>query len=145
MSANTTSDERDMPELLAIEEDSFEHPWTENDFIDCLRERNVIGMVAEHENRVVGYMLYELWKTRINLLNFAVIPDHRRRGVGTQMISKLLGKLDPKRRNKLLVEVSEYLTRAHLFFAAVGGRAYRVVRGGCVTGEDSYRFGWRVR
>ena len=75
---------RDMPEVLEIEERSFEFPWTEEDFIRCLRQRNCIGMVAEHDERVVGFMIYELHKTRLHLLNFCVHRDLRRRGVGTQ-------------------------------------------------------------
>ena len=38
---------RDMPEVLDIENQAFEFPWTEEDFIRCLRQRNCIGMVAE--------------------------------------------------------------------------------------------------
>ena len=30
---------RDMPEILAIEDESFEFPWIEGDFIRCLRQR----------------------------------------------------------------------------------------------------------
>ena len=43
---------RDMPEVLDIENRSFEFSWTEEDFIRCLRQRNCIGMVAEHDDRV---------------------------------------------------------------------------------------------
>ena len=71
---------RDMPEVLEIERASFEFPWFEEDFIRCLRQRNCIGMVAEHAERVVGFMIYELHKTRLHILNFAVAPDVRRRG-----------------------------------------------------------------
>ena len=42
-------------------------------------------MVAEHEDRVVGFMIYELHKTRIHVLNFAVDRHYQRRGVGSQM------------------------------------------------------------
>ena len=84
---------RDMPEVLAIENDSFEFPWCEDDFLRCLRQRNCIGMVAEHDDRVVGFMIYELHKARLHILNFAVGTRFRRLGVGTQMIEKLVGKL----------------------------------------------------
>jgi len=40
---------RDMPEVLEIEDRSFEFSWSEEDFIRCLRQRNCIGMVAEHD------------------------------------------------------------------------------------------------
>ena len=51
---------RDMAEVLDIERDSFEFNWTEEDFLSCLRQRNCIGMVAEHEGRVCGFMIYFL-------------------------------------------------------------------------------------
>ena len=63
---------RDMPEVLQIEGESFEFPWSEEDFLRCLQQRNCIGMVAEHEENVVGFMIYELHKSRLHLLNFAV-------------------------------------------------------------------------
>ena len=37
-----------MPEVLRTERASFEYAWTEDDFLRCLRQRNCIGMVAEH-------------------------------------------------------------------------------------------------
>ena len=111
---------RDMPEVLAIEEDSFEFPWSEEEFLRCLRQRNCIGMVAEHDERVVGFMIYELNKTRIHVLNFAVARDHRRLGVGKQMISKLIGKLSSQRRARIILEVRETNLPAQLFFARAG-------------------------
>ena len=69
---------RDMAEILCIEEESFEFPWADTDFTRCLRQRNCIGMVAEISGGVVGYMLYELHRTKVHILNFAVARTHRR-------------------------------------------------------------------
>src|SRR3990172_4452317 len=107
---------RDMPEVLAIEGESFEFPWLEDEFARCLRQRNCIGMVAEHDDRVVGFMIYELNKTRIHVLNFAVAAEYRRRGVGTQMVAKLVGKLSAQRRTRVVLEVRETNLAAQLFF-----------------------------
>jgi len=63
---------RDMAEVIAIETESFEFPWSEDDFVRCLRQRNCIGMVAEMDDQVVGFMIYELHKNRLHILNFAV-------------------------------------------------------------------------
>jgi len=92
---------RDMPEVLDIEGESFEFPWLEDDFIRCLRQRNCIGMVAEHDDRVVGFMIYELHKTRLHILNFAVGDSFRQQGVGRQMASKLISKLSQQRRYRI--------------------------------------------
>lgn len=119
---------RDMTEVLDIERHSFEFPWFEEDFIRCLRQRNCIGMVAECGERVVGFMIYELHKTRLHILNFAVAPEFRRRGVGRQMIEKLLGKLSSQRRVRITLEVRETNLPAQLFFKMAGFRAVTVLR-----------------
>jgi ribosomal-protein-alanine N-acetyltransferase len=130
---------RDMVEVLAIENQSFEFPWSEEDFIRCLRQRNCIGMVAEHEERVVGFMIYELHKTRLHILNFAVHDDYRRRAVGTAMSEKLVSKLSHQRRNRILLEVRETNLEAQLFFRNAGFRAISVLRDFYDdTTEDAY-------
>ena len=119
---------RDMPEVLDIERESFEFPWFEEDFIRCLRQRNCIGMVAEHGERVIGFMIYELHKTRLHILNFAVADSVRHRGIGTQMAQKLIGKLSSQRRTKITLEVRETNLPAQLFFKSAGFRATSVLR-----------------
>lgn len=118
---------RDMPEVLEIERGSFEFPWFEEEFIRCLRQRNCIGMVAEHGERVVGFMIYELHKSRLHILNFAVASDLRRRGIGAQMIEKLVGKLSSQRRTRISLEVRETNLAAQVFFRANGFRATSVL------------------
>ena len=119
---------RDMPEVLEIERASFEFPWFEEDFIRCLRQRNCIGMVAEHAEHVVGFMIYELHKTRLHILNFAVSPNVRHRAVGRQMIDKLIGKLSSQRRTHISLEVRETNLAAQIFFRESGFRATNVLR-----------------
>lgn len=135
---------RDMPEVLGIEAESFEFPWLEEDFIRCLKQRNCIGMVAEHDDRVVGFMIYELNKTRIHVLNFAVAAGERRLGVGTQMIAKLIGKLSVQRRSRITLEVRETNLAAQLFFRENGFRAVSVLRSFYDdTPEDAYLMQFR--
>ncbi len=137
---------RDMPEVLQAEEESFEFPWLEDDFIRCLRQRNCIGMVAEYEDRVVGFMIYELHKNRIHVLNFAVAADYRRLGVGCQMVAKLIGKLSSQRRNRVVLEVRETNLPAQLFFRESGFRAVSVLRSYYEdTPEDAYLMQYRYR
>ena len=119
---------RDMTEVLDIENESFEFPWSEEDFIRCLRQRNCIGMVAEYDEQVVGFMIYELHRTRLHVLNFSVADDFRRQGVGRQMVEKLATKLSPQRRTRVLLEVRETNLQAQLFFKALGFRAVSVLR-----------------
>jgi ribosomal-protein-alanine N-acetyltransferase len=118
---------RDMHEVRKIEAESFEFPWSEEEFVRCLRQRNCIGMVAEHEDRVVGFMIYELHKTRLHILNFAVARQFRRLGIGGQMIEKLVAKLSHQRRSRLILEVRESNLPAQLFFKEAGFRAISIL------------------
>jgi [ribosomal protein S18]-alanine N-acetyltransferase len=137
---------RDMLEVLNIEAQSFEFPWCEEDFIRCLRQRNCIGMVAEQDDQVVGFMVYELNKTRLHVLNFAVAPDCRRSGVGSRMLAKLIGKLSSQRRTRIVLEVRETNLPAQLFFRENGFRAVTVLRNYYEdTPEDAYTMQYRYR
>lgn len=139
---------RDMPEVFRIETGSFEFPWSDAEFVRCLRQRNCIGMVAEHDDQVVGFMIYELHETRIVVLNFAVAAACRRRGVGRAMADKLVRKLSEGRRREILIRVCESILDAHRFWRAVGWRAVRVERGWftCApTPRDAYVFRYHLR
>jgi len=118
---------RDMPEVLRIEAAGFDPPWAEEDFIRHLRERNCIGMVAEYDETIVGFMLYELHKTRLELLKLAVHAECRRQGVGQQMVGKLTGKLSSNRRNRIAMEICERNLDGQLFFRSMGFYAFAVV------------------
>jgi [ribosomal protein S18]-alanine N-acetyltransferase len=136
---------RDMPEVLQIEQDSFDYSWTEEDFLRCLRQRNCIGMVAEHGEKVVGFMIYELHKNKLHILNFAVCPAFRRIGIGGQMISKLVGKLSSHRRTKITLAVRETNLNAQVFFRTQEFKALKVLRNYYEdSGEDAYLMQFRI-
>ena len=136
---------RDMPEVLQTEQESFEYSWTEEDFLRCLRQRNCIGMVAEQGEKVVGFMIYELHKNKLHILNFAVHPSCRRLGVGAQMTAKLISKLSSHRRTRITLEVRETNLGAQLFFRSQGFRAVRVLRGFYEdSGEDAFLMQYKL-
>jgi len=132
----------DMPSVLDIECRSFDYPWDEKQFIDSLRTRNCIGMVCEDlsSEKVVGYMVYELLKTQIHLLNFAVDFDHRREGVGCSMVVKLKNKLWlSNKRTSITLEVGEANLVAQQFYRSQVFRCVDVLNGFYIQGEqDAY-------
>jgi ribosomal-protein-alanine N-acetyltransferase len=141
----------DMPKVLAIESESFEFPWDQDNFFRCLRQRNCIGMVAvvgkdTKQERVVGFMVYELHKARLHVLNFCVAKVERRNGVGRQMVDKLVGKLSTQRRSRIVLEVRETNLDAQLFFREQGFRAVSILRGYYAdTTEDAWMFQYRYK
>jgi ribosomal-protein-alanine N-acetyltransferase len=130
---------RDMTEVLGIEQEAFEFPWSDEDFTRCLRQRNCIGMVAEVADSVVAFMIYELQRSRMHMLNFAVARSHRRLGIGTHMMEKLCGKLTADRRSRIVLEVRETNLPAQLFFRSLDFLAISVLKDFYRdTTEDAY-------
>lgn len=119
---------RDMTEVMSVENLSFDQPWPEKVFLDSLRGFNCIGMVAEYGEKIVGFMVYTLSKKKIRIENFAVHPDFRRADIGSQMLTKLVGKLASHKRDRVVVRVRESWLIAQLFFRSHGFRAVRVLR-----------------
>lgn len=124
---------RDLLEVLEIERDSFDFPWTEEDLLAYLRNRNCIGLVAEKNGgQVIGYCIYEMHhdnnKRWFTLPKFAVHPAYRRMGVGYQMIRKLISKLTPQKRTHIRVHVRETNLDAQLFFQSAGFIAIKIER-----------------
>lgn len=139
---------RDMADVLEIENQSFEFAWSEEDFLVCLRERRVIGMVAEHAetNEILGFMIYQLDKERLHILNLAVDPKWRRLEIGTQMIRRLIDKLSQQRRKELVAIVRETNLQAQLFFRSLGFKAVATLRRYYEeTTEDGYRMRCRLK
>lgn len=136
---------RDMNEVLQTEQESFHVPWTEDDFLHCLRQRNCIGMVAESGDQVVGHVIYELHRNRLHILNLAIHPHHRRHHVGAQIMSKLIGKLSSHRRAKITLELRESNLVAQLFLKSLGFVATKVVKHYYEdTNEDAYFMEYRL-
>lgn len=117
---------RDVPEVLNIEMRSFDFPWAEKDFINCLRQRTCIGAVYERNDQILAFMVYKLSKGKLTLLNFAVHPEFRRQGIGTQMIEKLRMKLSLQRRQMIDLHVSDDNLTMQLFLRKVGFKAKRI-------------------
>lgn len=129
---------RDMNEIMNIENSCCLSPWTEEQFLSCMRQRNIIFMTVESyvlanggrerhgpesESSIVGYFGYELGKKSLEVIRLMVHPGYRRQGVASAMLSKLKSKLTPCRRTGLQIDVpeeelaSQLLLKSHDFLA----------------------------
>lgn len=137
---------RDMPQVLEIERTSFERSWEERHFDYALRHRNCAGMAAKHKDRVVGFMVYELYRDRIDLLRIAVHPKWRRYGVGRRLVGELVQKLVKRKKTRICIPVRERNLAAQNALRAMGFRGTGVLRGhyACDTGEDAFAMEYRL-
>lgn len=79
----------DLPAVLAIERASYEFPWTKAIFRDCLRVGYYCQVYDGHRD-LFGYGIMSMGAGECHLLNICIHPDHRTRGLGTNLINHLL-------------------------------------------------------
>jgi len=123
---------RDMFDIMGIES-HLTNPWTDEQFLEQLRQRNIIGSVVERGERIIGYFIYQLEKTSLQIVRCAVDPQFRRQGVFSTMLGKLKGKLSEHRRNSIEVDVDQYSLDLQLALKANGFQAIS-------TSPDTYSF-----
>lgn len=112
---------RDLAEVLAIEAAAWgSDAWDDKQFLLRLGERNCIGLVAEHGEKVVGFALHEIHKHKLHVADLAVHPEWRWKGVGRRLIDKLVSKLSVHRRNRITVDVHEQFLESHLWLRRMG-------------------------
>ena len=142
----------DLPNVLEVEDYNDPAPWSPDRFHDARRSVSQIIVVAEIEETLLGFCVYDFVKDKrrprqevIEIDNLCVHPDYRRQGVASAFITSLKTKLYRRRREQILVKVRDGNLPAHLFLAAQGFRAIDVVpRYYSETGDDGYIFHFHV-
>jgi [ribosomal protein S18]-alanine N-acetyltransferase len=102
-------------EVLAVEEASFSNPWTRAMYLAELDNRGVsfCRLARAADGNVVGFCSFWLVLDELHINNLAVVPDMRRGGVATQLLSHVLkeGAVAGARRATLEVRRSNEAAR----------------------------------
>ncbi|GER92563.1 ribosomal-protein-alanine N-acetyltransferase [hot springs metagenome] len=103
----------DIPEVVSIERLSFSMPWSETSFRSEIYSRYSITRVAELNGIVVGYICVKHVADECHLLNLAVHPDYRRRGIAKVLLDNMIRelKIEGCRFFYLEVRASNYTAR----------------------------------
>ncbi len=96
----------DLPGVLSIERRSFGTPWSLAMFVLELSKPTGICLGADDDGALCGYLVCSRYGEIWHLMNVAVNPDRRRRGVATSLINVLLSEVGPAARITLEVRAS---------------------------------------
>lgn len=97
--------EEDIRQIMDIENESFSTPWTEAAFLAEIHKPYSLSRVLMIRDRLVGYLCLNLILDEGHILNLAVHPDFRRRGLATRLINEALPELKKKGCRFLYLEV----------------------------------------
>lgn len=128
----------DLDEIMTIERDSFSYPWSPRFFLQELRVPCARSLLAVLGGKTVGYIVYWLLPSEVDIHNLAVHPTYRRQGIG---MSLLQGVVEEAKRNgagKVTLEVRKSNEAAQRLYHSLGFVA-RGVRKGYYSddGEDA--------
>ena len=97
----------DLPQVVAIERRAFTSPWSLAMFVLELSKPSGVCLAATTtEQELVGYLVCSRYDTVWHVMNVAVDPDRRRRGIGTALIGALLERVGPEAQVTLEVRRS---------------------------------------
>jgi [ribosomal protein S18]-alanine N-acetyltransferase len=94
----------DVPEVIGIERASYQFPWTEGIFHDCLRV-SYLCRVAVQGADIIGYAVMSMGAGEAHILNLCVREDARRAGLGRQLIRYLLVQAEAAGMAEAFLEV----------------------------------------
>lgn len=76
-------------QIMAIEEASFPSPWTPEAFLQEIRNPVSYIWALKQYEQIAGYICFWMVAGEIHLLNIAIHPQWRRRGLGTKLLEKM--------------------------------------------------------
>ena len=113
--------------IAQLEKLCFSDPWSENSVATELNSRLSYWLVAVEDGEVVGYIGSQSVLGESDMMNVAVHPDHRRRGIAEMLVNAL--SCDLKARNNVCLTLEVRASNApaialyeKLGFAQVGLR-----------------------
>ena len=84
----------DLPQVIAIERRAFPTPWSLAMFVLELSKPGGVCLAARRDGALVGYLICSRYDTVWHVMNVAVDPTLRRRGIATALIERLLGRVE---------------------------------------------------
>lgn len=94
-------------QISELEKLCFHDPWSENSIASELGNRLSVWLVAMDEDKVVGYVGSQTVIDETDMMNIAVHPGYRNRGVATALIVELTQQLKMRGSRGLMLEVRE--------------------------------------
>ena len=118
----------DVGEVVEIERSSYQFPWSEGIFRDCLRVGYVCRVVTANR-LVIAYGVMSFGAGEAHILNLCVGGAHRCRGVGRQLLGSLIERASAARMSEAFLEVRPSNTAAIRLYLALGFEQVGMRRG----------------
>lgn len=111
----------DLRQVCDIENLCYTTPWSFNSFKYEIFNSDAILKVAVFNSQIIGYVCIRTILDMTHLMNIAVLPEFRRRGIGKMLLGNAIGELKRLRSAaKLTLEVRQSNLAAVRFYEKSG-------------------------
>jgi len=109
----------DVALVAAVERASYQFPWSEGVFRDCVRV-GYLCRVVEAAGEIVGYGIMSFGAGEAHILNICIRSDLRGQGVGRSLLDYLLDRARDEYMQDVFLEVRPSNTVAVRLYEAIG-------------------------
>jgi ribosomal-protein-alanine N-acetyltransferase len=106
--------------IAALEEICFSTPWSENAILHEVTNPISYWLVAVENGQVLGYVGSQYGYGEADMMNLAVVPDFRNRGIGQQLVMELISHLADLDVKSLTLEVRQSNAAAISLYEKMG-------------------------
>jgi [ribosomal protein S18]-alanine N-acetyltransferase len=111
---------RDLTHLIAIERLSYPSPWDVHTFMSVLADSECRNLVAEYNGEIAGFCFSEIMENMAHLLNIAIHPDYRCRGIARAMIREIISFARSSNKSYVFLEVRRSNANAQALYSSMG-------------------------
>ncbi|MCI7020783.1 MAG: ribosomal protein S18-alanine N-acetyltransferase [Clostridiales bacterium] len=112
--------ESHVKQVAELEKICFSDPWSENSVASELNNPLSVWLVAEGNGIVCGYVGSQTVLDETDMMNIAVHPDFRRKGIAAALIAELVRLLKERGSRILRLEVRESNAPAISLYETMG-------------------------
>lgn len=110
----------DLAAVIAIERMSFPSPWSMETFATTLEDNRCLSALAFEEGALVGYCFALCLTSMVHILNLAVHPGCRGKGIGRRLIQDILSRSVAFDKVCAVLEVRHSNMPARSLYASIG-------------------------
>ena len=109
-----------VPAIAELEKICFNDPWIESSIRSELTNPLSLWLVALENDKVIGYVGSQTVLDESDVMNVAVAPEHRRKGLARELFLRLESLLKEKKVHSLTLEVRASNEAAQALYEGLG-------------------------
>ena len=127
--------QQDVTQVIAIEQTANHFPWSEKNFVDCLKTGYQATIFYQHENEIIGFSIIQQVVDEAHLLNICVRPEKQRQGLGREILNHAIDYAKIISAQLIVLEVRQSNHRAQQLYLQTGFNEM-AVRSGYYPAKD---------